>query len=811
MPTTQQLFEQFDWSATELGPVQAWPQSLRSYVSMILEMPWPAIIFWGDNQIQIYNDGYAVIMGPRHPRYFGASYRDCWPDTYPTIYPWMRKVLDRGEVVEVQRTHIPLTRFGFDEEAYFTFIFSPLRDDAGRITGILQPVFEVTTEVLSARRAELLTAVSAVARESHPLSQLATAIGTCPLDIPFALVWRSNAEGRLAALSRVGAQALPAQALAQLEAAAEEVAASGVPRVVDALGVPAGPGEPVRPAAERALLLPLDGAGTGPTAGAIAFGISARLHFDEHYRQFLEQAARQVGAALHQAAALQEQERRRAYLNELFQQAPAGIAILAGPDHVFELVNPIYRSLIAGRDVVGLPLRQALPELADQPFEEILDEVYRSGVPYVGREMPVRLLGGDGGCNEVVFNFLYQPLRDAQGAVSGILVMCYDVTAQVRERERAELLATELKQEHRRKDEFLAMLAHELRNPLAPISSAAEVLSQGGLDAGRQRWASELIARQVEHMASLVDDLIDVSRVTRGLVDIERQRLDLKRVVAEATEQVRPLLQSRRQQLQVLLPDAPVHLRGDAKRLVQVLANLLNNSAKYTPAGGAVALEVSLRPGQACIVVRDNGIGMAPDLLPRVFDLFVQGERSGDRSQGGLGIGLALVRTLVELHGGTVTASSEGLGRGSEFTVLLPFEPQPDVPGGHVPAGSAPMPSSARRLLVVDDNVDAADALALLLSSLGHEVVVAHDGPTALDAVTADCPDICLLDIGLPGMDGYELARRIRALPRGAQPLLVALTGYGQESDRRTAAAAGFDRYIVKPLDADELLTLLDA
>ena len=776
---------------------------------MILEMPWPAIIFWGENQVQIYNDGYAVIMGPRHPRYFGARYRDCWPDTYPTIYPWMRNVLDRGEVVEVQRTHIPLTRFGFDEEAYFTFIFSPLRDDEGRIAGILQPVFEVTTEVLSARRAELLTAVSTVAREAQPISQLATAIGTCPLDIPFALIWRSDAQGRLSAAAKVATQTLPAQALARLEAASGQVAASGMPMVVDSLGVPPESGG-IRPAAENALVLPLDGGRAGASGGAIAFGISARLHFDEHYRQFLEQAAHQVGAALRQAAALQEMERRRAYLNELFLQAPAGIAMLAGPDHVFELVNPIYRSLIGEREVVGQPLRDAVPELAGQPFEDILDEVYRSGVPYVGREMPVRLVGADGACNEVVFNFLYQPLRDARAVVSGILVMCYDVTAQVRERERAEVLATELRQEHRRKDEFLAMLAHELRNPLAPISSAAEVLRQGGLDAGQQRWASELIARQVEHMAGLVDDLIDVSRVTRGLVDIERQRLDLKSVVAEATDQVRPLLQARRQQLQVLLPDAPVLLMGDAKRLVQVLANLLNNSAKYTPAGGSVSLQVSLRPGQACIVVRDDGIGMAAELLPRVFDLFVQGERSGDRSQGGLGIGLALVRTLVELHGGTVTAASEGLGRGSEFTVLLPCEPQPEVvQGGATPTGgSAPLPA-VRRLLVVDDNVDAADALALLLGSMGHEVVVAHDGPTALDAIARDCPEICLLDIGLPGMDGYELARRIRALPQGARPLLVALTGYGQESDRRMAAAAGFDRYVVKPLDADELLTLL--
>jgi signal transduction histidine kinase len=778
---------------------------LRSYVSMILEMPWPAIIFWGENQIQIYNDGYAVIMGPRHPRYFGARYRDCWPDTYPTIYPWMRKVLDRGEVVEVERTHIPLTRFGFDEEAYFTFIFSPLRDDAGRIAGILQPVFEVTAEVLSARRAELLRAVSEVGRADDPLPRLAAAIGAHPRDIPFAVIWLRDAEGRLTLSAGVRHEFLANDVAARLEAASAQAAASKDAVLVDDFGVVAGADTDV-PGAQRALVLPIEDETGAAAQGVIVFGISARLHFDDRYRQFLEQAMRQVAASLRQATALRALERQRSYLNELFLQAPAGIALLAGRNHVFELVNPIYRSMIGGRDVVGRPIRDALPELEDQPFLSILDEVYRTGTPYVGREVSVWLDSSDHGQREeVVFTFLYQPLRDATRAVTGILVMCYDVTPQVRERERAEALALELRQEHKRKDEFLAMLAHELRNPLAPISSAAQVLRLGGLDEARQQWASQLIARQVAHMASLVDDLLDVSRVTRGLVEIERRPLDLKSVVSEAGEQVRPLLEARQHRFVVELPAGAAHVIGDRKRLVQVLSNLLNNAAKYTAEGGTVAVEVSLDAETVRIDVRDNGIGIAAELLPRVFDLFVQAERSGDRSQGGLGIGLALVKTLVELHGGSVAATSAGADQGSVFTVVLPRAADGALPNIGLGPTAAVRSTVGKRVLVVDDNVDAAEALGVQLQSSGHRVTIEHDGVAALASARREPPEVCLLDIGLPGMDGYELARSLRAFPETAHALLVALTGYGQDADRSRAIAAGFDRYVVKPIDPEQL------
>ncbi len=809
---TRTLFSTTDWTSTELGAVHTWPKSLRGFVSMVLDLPWPAIIFWGDNQLQLYNDGYAVIMGPRHPRYFGASYRDCWPDTYPTIYPWMRKVLDHGEVIEVQRTHIPLTRFGFDEEAYFTFIFSPLRDDEGRIAGILQPVFEVTAEVLAERRAEMLRTMAISGRSADPLPALATAMNGCRRDVPFALIWLRDETGALKLASSVGEADDTAAAIVQFEAAAATATASNQPAELTELHITGCGVDGEIPAAHRALALPLDGGSSGTTLGAIVFGISARQHFDERYRQFLEQTAHQIATSLRQASALQEMERRRNYLSEIFMQAPAGIAILSGPEHVFELVNPIYRSMIGDRDVVGMPIRRGLPELEGQPFFGILDDVYRTGIPYVGRELPAQLVSSEGETRSIVFTFLYQPMRDAYQAITGILVMCYDVTAHVKERERAEALALELSQEHKRKDEFLAMLAHELRNPLAPISSAADVLRRGGVDAERQQWLSQLIARQVKHMAGLVDDLLDVSRVTRGLVNIDRQPLSVSEVVSEAVEQVRPLMEARRHHLTVELPvdQASVWVLGDRKRLVQVLSNLLTNAAKYTADGGMVAVEVSIQAAEVRIVVRDNGIGMPTDLLPRVFDLFVQAERTGDRAQGGLGIGLALVKTLVELHGGAVTAASEGLGQGSEFTVRLPrtaHDPhQPDI-GSRT--DSHREVRAAKSVLVVEDNIDVSQALGLQLELHGHRVRIENDSTKGLFAARQELPDVCLLDIGLPGFDGCELARQLRVLPGAEQLLLIGMSGYGQSTDRERALAAGFDHYLVKPVNPDVLQELI--
>ncbi|WP_165924792.1 PAS domain-containing protein [Lysobacter sp. N42] len=391
---------------------------------------------------------------------------------------------------------------------------------------------------------------------------------------------------------------------------------------------------------------------------------------------------------------------------------------------------------------------------------------------------------------------------DARGAVSMTGSMI-DVT------ERRRMIET-LRQADRRKDEFLAMLAHELRNPLAPIGTAAQLLKMAADDGARVRQAATIIERQVAHMTEMVDDLLDVSRVTRGLVELERERVDVRAVVAAAIEQAEPLVRARGHRLVTEAGTGPAVVLGDRNRLVQVLSNLLNNAAKYTPPGGRIDLSVRPDGAQVEIRVSDTGIGMDEKLLPHVFDLFTQAERTPDRSQGGLGIGLALVRSIVQLHGGAVSARSDGPGRGSTFVVALPLaaaEPAPVAEPTRILASPRP-----RRVLVVDDNRDAAETLAAVLALLGHEVEVADNGPSALAAVARRRDwDAFIVDIGMPDMTGHELVGCLRGA-MGAQPArYVALTGYGHPQDRALSRSAGFDEHLVKPADVEHIQRLLDA
>jgi signal transduction histidine kinase/ActR/RegA family two-component response regulator len=368
----------------------------------------------------------------------------------------------------------------------------------------------------------------------------------------------------------------------------------------------------------------------------------------------------------------------------------------------------------------------------------------------------------------------------------------------------------ELRAADQRKDEFLAMLAHELRNPLAPISTGAHLLKMLHSDNAQITQTCSIIARQVEHMTGLVDDLLDVSRVTRGLVSLSTQVLDLKGVVDDAAEQIRPLIATRRHKFVLDLPQEPAHVKGDHKRLVQVLANLLNNATKYTPEGGRIELSLAADGDDYVIKVSDDGIGMEPGLVARVFDLFTQAERTPDRSQGGLGLGLALAKSLVELHGGSVSAYSAGSGQGSTFSVRLPRHTQEVAAAPALPADTGRQAgASPLRVLLVDDNVDAAHTLQLFLRAAGHVVEIAYCATDAVELAKVFRPDACLLDIGLPDFDGNELARRLRRMPQTAGAILVAMTGYGRQQDRDTARAAGFDHYLVKPVNTAQLSDIL--
>jgi signal transduction histidine kinase len=371
-------------------------------------------------------------------------------------------------------------------------------------------------------------------------------------------------------------------------------------------------------------------------------------------------------------------------------------------------------------------------------------------------------------------------------------------------------LAEKLRAADRRKDEFLALLAHELRNPLAPVRNAVSVLRRKDTPDPQTAWCYDVIERQTEQLKRLVDDLLDVSRITQGKIQLRRDLVSLGTVISDAIETSGPIVQAKNHALGLSLPDEEIWLRGDASRLTQVIANLLNNAAKYQNAHGEIRVDVRRDGEEAVVAISDRGIGMTAEMVSEAFELFSQGDRTPDRAQGGLGIGLSLVKQLVELHGGSVRAESDGPGKGSTFTVRLPCEAAVGASSRDDAVAALDDAGARQRILVVDDNGDAADSLAILLRLDGHDVQVAYDGARALELARDARSDVVLLDIGLPGMDGYEVCRRLRAR-HGAQPRLIAMTGYGQNKDRQQALEAGFDEHTVKPVDVNTLRALLVA
>ncbi len=366
-----------------------------------------------------------------------------------------------------------------------------------------------------------------------------------------------------------------------------------------------------------------------------------------------------------------------------------------------------------------------------------------------------------------------------------------------------------LREADRRKDEFLATLAHELRNPLAPIRQAAQLSTAPNATEAQKRWSQEVIERQVQHMALLLDDLLDVSRITRGVLPLRKAGTELSAVVASAVETARPVIDSMAHQLLIELPPEPVHFEADPLRLAQVVANLLTNAAKYTDRGGHIRLSARRQDGDIVIEVSDDGIGIAPGSMPEVFRMFSQLHATGERASAGLGIGLALSKGLVELHGGSIAVRSAGPGRGSTFTVCLPAG-EAGADAQEAAGSPAAAVASPRKVLIADDNRDAADSLAALLQLEGHETRLSFDGNEALSTWQHFDPDVCLFDIGMPGRNGYELARAIRGLPGGQRPVLIAITGWGQENDRHLALQAGFNHHLTKPVDPQRLAALFD-
>ena len=816
------LIRKVDWASTSVGPVDTWPQSLKSQISMMLHSHHPMFLWWGSDLVQFYNDGYTPSFGVgRHPSAMGQRGRECWAEIWPIIGPEIAAV-QRGEATFHEDALVPIFRNGRMEEVYWTYGYSPVREADGSIAGVLVVVTETTSRVVALRRlrtaqnlAELLSGAAHTDDVAHAAVR---ALAAAPEDAPWALAVHGDSYSpapviiATSGLDAAGSAAVLARLAAETGSPSAQVLT-----LIDMSGVPALPGTPWPEASTHAVVLPLRAGPGSAKYGQLVIGLSPRLPYDSAYREHVLGLERQLASAAQrigsQGARLAAEGARR----DLLLQAPFAAALMVGPGWRYELANDLYVRMV-GRQVVGREWGECFPELLGTPVQEILRKVYDGGETFFANEQLVPLAReSDNVVEERFFDFTMVPIRTQGDAVDAMMVVAVEMTARVQARrdlertaaERATLVR-ELEQSSHAKDQFLAMLGHELRNPLSPIVTALTLMGrrQGG-DTSRER---AIIARQVKHLVRLVDDLLDVSRVTRGKIELRRDDCDVSVLVEDALEIVAALLEQRRHQVQVrVTPNLRWH--GDGTRIKQVIANLLSNAARYTPAGGHVNLSVAADGGELVVRVQDDGQGLDAELLPRLFEPFVQGPRDASRSDGGLGLGLAVVKGLVGLHGGSVSAHSDGLGRGSEFVVRLPGL----ITGASSPSTdelkSAAQPvafsQGRKRVLVVEDNEDAADSLAELLALDGHDVRVARDGPAALALSGEFEPQVALLDIGLPLMDGYQLVRALRRDLRDGTCRYFAMTGYGQPGDAALAAVAGFERILVKPIDHDILEHLL--
>lgn len=762
----------FDWESTPLGAPDAWPLPLRTAVRILLTTNHPVFVFWGPQLHCFYNDAFSRSLGPeKHPGMLGATGRAAWAEIWDIIGTQIEYVMGGKGSTWHENHLVPITRHGAREDVYWTYSYSPIDDPAAAlgVGGVLVLCTETTGQVLASERAHA-------------------------------------AEGR--------------------------------------------------------------------------------------WRQ-------------------------------LFDQAPGFMCVLSGPQHVFEFANPGYFPLVGRHDILGKPIREALPWAVEQGFLEVLNEVYASGQPFLARSAPVVVPGANGQSDATRYlDFVYQPVRNERGEINGIFVLGSDVT----ERKRAEdalrqseerlriasdatalgiydydittgtigwdtrvrsiwgvgqaetitydvfaaglhpddraptqekidaalhpdgdgrffaeyrvvhrvdgvsrwvqatgqttfdgrrahrlvgttLDITERKHADARRTEFLATLGHELRNPLAPISNALEVLKRQPQIEEAAHRAHNVIDRQLRHMVRLLEDLLDVVRITYGRIELRSEVVALNEVVQQALEVASPYVENGKHHVALLAPQGVIYVRADAIRLAQVFSNLLINACKYSGAGSRI--EVMVRRIETRMVevrVKDQGIGIATQYLTRVFDMFSQAEPSLGRSQGGLGIGLSLAKGLVELHGGSIIVHSPGLQQGSEFVVQLPVLENARPDAYRPPDVTDQSEVRDLRVLVVDDNQDAATTLGSLLELKGATIAIASDGIEALETAEVFMPHVVLLDIGLPRMNGYEVCRALRRRPWASSVRVVALTGWGQDTDRSQSRAAGFDAHLVKPVDYSELM-----
>jgi PAS domain S-box-containing protein len=773
------LMQAFDWSATSLGTAGGWPQSLKTAVSLALRARQPMFIGWGPDFISLYNDGYIAILGAKHPRALGRPMGEVWSEIWDELRPLNEAVL-RGESHSFENRPFDLAGRESEGPSYFSFTYTPLLDDHGRVAGIFCAAIETTSAVRLAQEANAARA----AQEALLASEERLRLATDAAEIAFwdvnvvdgTLVWQPRlremfgiASDAPLTLDDFDAGLHPEDRDAVI--AAFTAACDPQRRAlfnVEYRTVGRDDGR-VRWVAAKGRGL-FDRSGVCVRANGTAIDISARKATEQAMEVALE--ASRTGT-FHWDI----QENRLwwdAALDRLFGLRPE--EVVRSLDQFIALVHADDRAEVIRR------------------CERCRD----FGEDF---QMEFRVVYPDGS-----LHWLYDRGRtflDAAGRAKTMTGACVDITDLWQAREA-------LRRSDRQKDDFLATLAHELRNPLAPLSTGLHVLRRDAAVSPATAKVHAIMERQLDHMVRLVDDLLDIARISQGKIALRQEQLALHTVLEQALDVCRPVMEAQGHVLVWEGVDPGLQVVGDATRLVQVVGNLLNNAAKYTPAGGRVTLRAAAQGDMLRIEVEDTGIGIPAAMLERVFDRFAQVQQHLERAQGGLGIGLSVVKSLVEMHGGRVAAESAGAGAGSRFLVwLLRAQAQQAASVGS--DGPAPLAFTRRKVLVVDDNRDAAATLAMVLEMGGHDVLLAHDGPAALEIAQLHEPSVVFLDIGMPGMNGFETASRLRQLPGGDRRTLVALTGWGSEGDRAKSLSAGFDVHLTKPVEIGAVESVLAA
>ena len=785
------LLAAHDWSTSPIGASDGWPVELLVALDLMLDAPFPTLVCWSGQYLMLYNDAYAQLLGPAHPAALGRPISDVMPTLWPDVAPLADAAM-AGRPGRVEDLCVVLPQGGDECQRWFTASYIPLRSLAGAVGGFVHTAVETTGRVLEARRAEAARRASD-ARLSAVFDSLP--VGVAVTDTEGAVVLANDALRRY-----VPAGFMPSRDAARvarwtvLDGEGKAVAGEDFP------GERALRGERVVPGMEalyraddgREVWTHITSVPIVDADGRIGGQVSVVTDIDHVKRT---------------EAALRESEEK---YRKLFEEVDEAFCILevrldAGGvpvDLVFLEVNPMFAIQSGIPDAKGRSVHELAPGL-ETVWLERYGAVARSGESILFEEYSPKL----GRWFEVNASRIGAP------EARQVALVFRDTSARKRIEEDMRRLAGEASEASRRKSEFLAVLAHELRNPMATIRTGLEIMRLRADSPDTMARVREMLERQTHQLSHLVDDLLDVARVSSGKIEIRRQLVDLNRVVTSAVETSTAVIQGARHRLDIKLWHEPLLLDLDPTRIAQVVSNLLTNAAKYTPPGGEIRLDVGKDAGEAVIAVTDSGVGILPEHQEAIFEMFSQVGDHGGLAQGGLGIGLSLVRQLVALHGGVIAVDSAGAGQGSIFTVRLPLGVRPDAGPGEASYEPRPeqraLPRRSFRILVVDDNTDAAESLSLLLQMNAHEIRSATNGRDALALVGDFTPDIAFLDIGMPGMTGYELASRLRAMPALARTVIVAVTGWGSDEDQLRAREAGFDHHFTKPIAAESVSRLL--